>query len=259
MKINNSVRGFLATLSLISVPAQAELLQLQMEGAWNVQYEYLGSGANFVQMSVPVAFTATITFDPSAAAAWYSDLPNHYVTEFGAPTITSSVLDYALKNPYSISVPSAFTLLSRHDYSVDPLPSAPFENYQFVNRDYVSQYLADKTQNWSFGYEFHSTNSDISLDDIKLVTGDTFTEILRDAASEGRLFGASFWSYTFETGIPYAAPATYTGGIGLGGYARIASVSFVAPMNQIPEPSTNVLLAMCLGVLVFFRKMQRNR
>lgn len=233
--------------------AHAALVTVQMQGTWNVQYEYIGAGANVVPVTVPSSFFATLAFDIDDVSAWYVDPGGSYITEFGAPTVTSDVTSYGPSNPLGSSNPSSFTLLSRHDYSVAPAAPAPFQSYQFVNRDYVQVADQTRTQNWSYGLEFHSGNQNISLDDLKLASAVEFMSILEQARDSSASFYTSFWKYTFETPPVYGPPVTYTGGIGLGGSARIVNVS------AVPEPSSIVLLLSGLAPLAFRRRTRRTR
>ncbi|MCR5867731.1 PEP-CTERM sorting domain-containing protein [Aquincola sp. J276] len=223
--------------------ANAALVSVQMQGTWNVQYEYLGSGANVVPVTVPISFAATIVFDIDQVSAWYVDPGRSYITEFGAPAMSSGVANYGPNNPFGSSNPSSFTLLSRHDYSIAPAAPAPFQSYQFVNRNYVQVADQTRTQNWSYGLEFHSGNQGIALDDLKLASASDFMSMLESARDSSTRFYTSFWKYTFETPPVYGPPVTYTSGIGLNGSARIVSVSVV------PEPSSVVLLVSGLALV----------
>lgn len=220
----------------IASAANASPITVQMQGTWNVQYEYMNDGANVVPVTVPRSFAATLVFDIGEVSAWYVDPGRSYITEYGPPTMSSTVTSYGPSNPFGSSNPSRFTLLSRDDYAVPPSDPAPFQSYQFVNRDYVQVQDETRTQNWSYGLEFHSGNQDISLDELGLATTDGFLAMLRHAQDNSVSFYTSFWQYTFETPPLYGPPVTYTGGIGLSGSARITSVS------AVPEPSTMTLL-----------------
>lgn len=237
------VVGLMVAAGLTGGAAHAVPVTVQMQGTWNVQYEYLGDGANVVPVTVPSSFAATLVFDIDDISAWYNDQGRSYLTEFGTPTITSDVSSYGPSNPFEPSNPSTFTMLSRHDYSVAPAAPAPFQNYQFINRDYVRVDDQTRTQNWSYGLEFHSRNENITLDDLKLSSVAEFMSILEQARDSSASFYTSFWKYTFETSSVYGLPVTYIGGIGLSGSARIVSVSVV------PEPSSIVLLLIGLAPL----------
>jgi len=228
---------------LASSAAHAALVTVQMQGMWSVQYEYLGANVNRVSVSVPRAFAATLVFDLDDVSAWYIDPGRSYITEFGAPTMMSDVTSYGPSNPFGLSSSSAFTLLSRHDYSTPPSAPAPFQSYQFVNRDYVQVTDPSRTQNWSYGLEFHSGNQNIALDKLSLASAADLMSILEQARDSSAAFYTSFSKYTFETPLVYGPPVTYTGGIGLSGSARIVSVSTVA------EPSSIVLLLIGLAQL----------
>lgn len=242
--------AFLTAVSALG-SAHAALVTVQMQGTWNVQYEYLGAGANVVPVTVPSSFAATLVFDVDDKSAWYVDPGRSYITEFGAPAMSSVVAHYGPSNPFGSSNPSSFTLLSRHDYSVAPAAPAPFQSYQFVNRDYVQVADQTRTQNWSYGLEFHSGNQDIAFDELKLASASDFMSMLEQARDNSTSFYTSFWKYTFETPPVYGPPVTYTGGIGLSGSARVVSVS------AVPEPSSAVLLVSGLALLTFRLRARR--
>lgn len=238
-------RALLAALTVTyaiisSGVAEASPVTVRMQGTWNVQYQYLGGNPNVVPLTVPSSFEAMLLFDVGKASPWYVQVGTSYITEYGPPQMSSSVLSYGPANPFGYSNPSSFTLLSRHDYAVPPNPPAPFESYQFVNRDYVQIRDATRTENWSYGLEFHSGNRNISLAELKIATADEFLKILQQAQDDSTSFYTSFWNYTFETPPIYGPPVTYTGGIGLSGSARITSVS------AIPEPSPIYLVLAAL-------------
>lgn len=243
----------LMVVGLASGAAHAALVTVQMQGTWNGQYEYLGAGANVIPVTVPSSFAATLVFDIDDVSAWYIDPGRSYITEFGAPTMTSDVSSYGPSNPFGRSNSSTFTLLSRHDYSAAPAVPAPFQSYQFVNRDYVRVDDQTRTQNWSYGLEFHSGNQNITIDDLKLASAAEFMSILEKARDSSASFYTSFWNYTFETPPAYGPPVTYTGGIGLNGSARVVSVS------AVPEPSSIVLLLIGLAPLAFRLRARRIR
>jgi hypothetical protein len=241
------VAGFLMTLGLTS-GAQAALVTVQMNGTWNTQYEYLGANPNLVPITVPISYVVSFTFDIDSINAWYVDPYRSYITEFGGPAMSSVVTSYGPNNPFGTSNPSAMTLLSRNDYSTPPASPAPFQNHQFVNRDYVQIADQTKTQNWSYGLEFHSGNSNIALENLGLASASEFLAILELSRDSSVNFYTSYWKYTFETPPVYGPPVTYTGGIGLNGTSQIVSVS------RVPLPSS-----LALAIIAAFACFLVNR
>lgn len=225
--------------------ANAALVTVQMQGTWDAQQQYLGDGTTEVPLTVEKSFSATLIFDIDDISPWYIDPGRSYVTEFGAPTMTSDVSSYGPVNSLGPSNSSTFTLLSRHDYSDAPATAAPFQSYQFVNRDYAVVADQTRTQIWSYALEFHSGSQNITLDSFKLASAADFMSILENARDSSEYFYTSFSKYTFETPPAYGPPVTYTGGIGLSGSARIISVS------AVPEPSSLILFLTGLAPLAF--------
>lgn len=237
--------------SCATVSARAQLISIEMQGTWHVQYEYLGGGANIVPIAVNPSYTVTLVFDIGTPALWFIEPGKSYLTEFGQPTMTSIATSYGPPNNLGVSDPSAFTLLSRHDYSEPSEAPDPFQSYQFVNRDYVWIDQENRTLNWSYGLEFHSPNESIELSELQIATAGEFLSILTAAQNNSMPFYTSFWKYTFEVPSTYGPPVTYTGGIGLSGFAHITSISIV------PEPPIHLQLvagAILFSVAFSFRR-----
>jgi hypothetical protein len=224
-------------------------VQVEFSGNWHLQYDYTGESPQRMGVPQQTAFVFSVTFDVASPSLWHSD-PNNIVTEFGKPTFRAPFLASGPQPLLPLSEPSSVAMLSRMNFYNGPDgASNPSEQTQFYQEHYQRVAFADETKYWfhSIGAAMYPVPADEGS--IRQVSSQEFLEALERYVRDGTEFFVGFYAYTYSMGPDDVT--TYTGGVGLQGFARITAIS---ETTTIPVPSSFALMLGAIALVPLHKR-----